>query len=186
MQLDTQEFLDLAEQTSRLYVFDLESTGLNCDYNSVLCVSIKPFGKKPFTFSVEQPGNDKKVVREAAECLAEAVGWVGFYSKGFDVKMLEGRLLKWGLPALDKKPHMDLYYTVAYKLNPARRSMAHLCEWLQLPDKKMSVTPSEWNNILADCAGTMKRVMKPRCESDTVAAEGLYKRVRHLQKDITR
>jgi uncharacterized protein YprB with RNaseH-like and TPR domain len=186
MQLDCQEFLNLVEETNRLFFFDIETTGLNCDYNSVLCVSIKPFGKAPITFSVEQPGNDKRVVREASEFLSEASAWVTFYGKGFDVPMLEGRLLKWGLPSLDKKPHMDVYFTVKHKVNPSRKSMAHICRWLHLPEKKMDVNPDEWNNILNDCAGVMRRIMKPRCESDCTALEGVYKHVRHLAKDITR
>jgi len=186
MQLDCQDFLDLVEETNRLCTFDIESTGLNCDYNSILCVSIKPYGKDPYTFTIEQPGNDKKVVREASEALAEYSAWATFYGKGFDVPMLQGRLLKWGLPALDKKPHMDVYFVVRHQVNPSRRSMAHITEWLNIPEKKMHVNPDEWNNILHDTAGTMRRVMKPRCESDCTALEGVYKRVRHLARDITR
>ena len=64
MQLDTQEFLTLAEQANKLCFWDIEATGLRGDYNSVLVCSIKPFKSKPITFVVKQPGNDQKLVRE--------------------------------------------------------------------------------------------------------------------------
>ena len=89
MQIDTQRFLDYVEQTGKLCFYDIEATGLRGDYNSVLCVSIKPWGGDVTTFTIKQPGNDQKVVRQAAELLAEYDCWAGYYSKGFDKPILD-------------------------------------------------------------------------------------------------
>jgi uncharacterized protein YprB with RNaseH-like and TPR domain len=54
MKIDVQRYLDLVEQANSLLFLDIEATGLKGDYNSVLCVSLKPYGGKPYTFSVKE------------------------------------------------------------------------------------------------------------------------------------
>lgn len=186
MQLDVQEFLKLAKAAGRLYTWDIEATGLHADYNSILCISIKPYGEMPTTFRIKQPGNDKKVCRMAREMLADAAGWVTYYGKGFDVPMLEGRLLKWGLPSLVKKPHADMFFQLVHKVKTSRKSQAHLAEWLGLPEKKMTVSPDEWNQVLYHTHKVMTQTMVPRCESDVTSLEGLLDRTGHLIKNMTK
>lgn len=185
MKVETGDFLRLVEKAKTLVSWDLEATGLRGDYNSILVVSCKPFGSVPVSFKVEQPGNDKKVVREVSDYLASADCWVTYYGKGYDVPMLQTRLLKWGLPELVKRPHIDLYYTLKYSLNTARRSQAHILEWLEAPEAKLTVSADMWNKILYDFAPAMKTMVK-RCESDAANTEALYKRTKHLIKDIKR
>ena len=186
MQLDNaQMFLRLVENSHTLCCFDIESTGLRCDYNSVLVVSIKPYGKKPITFTVRTPGNDKVLVGEAARELEKYDCWVSYFGKGFDVPMLQGRLLLHKLPLLNKRHHLDMYYHINAHTNTARKSQAHRCEWLDTPTKKMTVGAEKWNQILADYEGNKKLMIK-RCESDTQGLEGLYDRTKHLVVNVTR
>lgn len=185
MQVAEQEYLDLVEATHRLAFVDIEATGLRGDYNSVLVVSIKPYGKKAYSFSVEQPGNDQKVVRQAKEALEGYLVWCGYYSKGFDLPMLNTRLLRWKQQPIDKRPHIDMYYTLKYNILTARKSQGHLLSWLEGPDQKMSVSAEVWNRILADPKAEMGTMIK-RCESDVAGLESLYKRARHLIKDVKR
>ena len=49
MQIEVPTFLRLAEQAKRILFVDLEATGLRGDYNSVLCVSMRPYGEKSIT-----------------------------------------------------------------------------------------------------------------------------------------
>lgn len=185
IKLDTQEYLQLIEDTHRLAFFDIESTGLRGDYNSVLVVSVKPFGKKPTTFKVTQAGNDQRVVREAKEALESYSAWAGYYSKGFDVPMLNTRLLKWSLLPLEKRPHIDMYYVLKYNLLTARRSQGHLLSWLETPEEKMTVSAEMWNKILHDYGNAMPTMVR-RCESDVAGLEALYRRTKHLIRDIKR
>lgn len=198
MQLDAQVFLNLAEQAKRLCSFDIEATGLRGDYNSILCVSIRPYRGEAKTFSITRPGQDKHVVHAAAEMLREMDCWISYYGKGFDFPMINTRLLKWGLKPLERKPHIDMYYTLKSNLLTARRSQAHLLDWLRIDQTgestdrdnrdtvhKMSVSADEWNRVLADPARGMRTMVK-RCESDTLGLQSLYMRTKHLIKDITR
>ena len=185
MQVDTDVFLKMAEQTHSLCSFDLEATGLRCDYNSILVGSIKPYGKKPITFCVVKPGDDKQVVHRIARELEKYSIWVSYYGKGFDIPMIQGRLLLHGLPKLIKQPHLDMYFHMNSHVNTARKSQAHRCEWLDTPTQKMTVGAEKWNQIIAAYEEN-RALMRRRCESDTKGLEGLYNRTKHLVINVTR
>ena len=183
MNIDTQDYLRLVENAKTLCFFDIEATGLRGDYNSVLCVSIKPYGGEVTTFCIKQPGNDKRVVREASEHLAQFDCWVGYYSKGFDKPMLNTRLLKWGLDPLQQRHHIDLYFSCKAHLLTARKSQGHLLSWLGTPEQKMTVGADMWNDVLYNTDEAMKTMIE-RCESDVIGLEGLYNKVKHVIRDI--
>lgn len=190
MQLPAQDFLRLCEKSNSIATWDIEATGLRGDYNSILCVSIKPVGKPATTFGITTPGRDKGVVEFARDMLESMDCWITYYGKGFDFPMLNTRLLKWGLKPLTRKPHIDMYYSLKSNLLTARRSQAHLLDWLHIENdgskevaRKMSVSADEWNNVLADPKRSMKTMVK-RCESDCVGLEALYLRCKHLIKEV--
>ena len=186
MKIDALELLELCEDANKLAFFDIECTGLRGDYNSVLVVSIKPFRGNPVTFKVKQPGNDQKVVRDAKAELEKYTIICGYYSKGFDIPMLNTRLLKWGVEPIEKKLHLDMYYTLKYNLLTARRSQAHLLEWLETPQQKLTVSADDWVKILRDPDGKPMKTMVERCESDCKGLQNLYERTKHLIREIKR
>jgi uncharacterized protein YprB with RNaseH-like and TPR domain len=186
MQIDEQVFLKLVEETKKLAFFDIEATGLRGDYNSVLVVSIKPYGEKPYSLYVKQAGNDQKVVREAKQELEKYALWCGYYSKGFDLPMLNTRLLKWGAPPIEKRPHLDMYFSLKSNLLTARKSQGHLLSFLETPEEKMSVTPNAWSEIVGDPTGPHMKTMIKRCESDVEGLEALYNKTKHIIREIKR
>lgn len=183
MQLDAQEFLGLAEDAHKICFVDIESTGLKGDYNSTLVVSVKPYEMKAQSFSVKQPGYDIKVVREAGEFMESFSCWVTYYGKMFDLPFLNTRRLRWGLPPIAKRLHLDMYFTLKANLLTGRKSQAHLLRFLDCEMQKMDMSPTEWTEVLA--TGDMKKMIA-RCESDVAGLESLYKKTRHLVKEITR
>lgn len=185
MQVNAQDFLRLAERSHTLYFWDIESIGQAGDYGSVLVISVKPFGQEARVYQVEQLGNDRRVVREAAADLAGADAWVTYYGKGFDVPMVNTRLVKWGLPPLESRPHLDMYYTVKYRLRTGRRSQAHILRFLETEEEKMDVSPDMWAGLGSNFETNMKKLVR-RCISDTVGLEALYNEIKPLVRDITR
>ena len=183
MQIDPQIFLRLAEKSRSLFFIDIEATGLRGDYNSVLVVSIRPYGRRPVSFAVSRAGQDRSVLMAAKKMMEEADCWVTYYGKGFDIKMLNTRLLQHGLPPIEKRHHIDMYYMLKSNLLTARRSQGHLLSWLDTPDQKMGVSAEVWNKILSDTSAQMPLMIK-RCESDTAGLQALYKRCKHLIRDI--
>jgi uncharacterized protein YprB with RNaseH-like and TPR domain len=178
--------LTLCEESNRLCFFDIECTGLNPDYNSMLVVSVLPFKGKPTTFTVNKPGKDRKLVAEAAAELAKYYCWVSFYGKLFDVKFIDGRLLIHSLPELTKRHHADMYWHLRSITNTSRRSQAHYLRWFELDTQKMDVSPDGWNKVIADPKGEPMSVMKARCESDVQGLKGLYLRTRDRIREVTR
>jgi uncharacterized protein YprB with RNaseH-like and TPR domain len=185
VQIEPQEFLDLAIESGRFVFVDIESTGFRGDYNSVLCGSVKAAGKKPITFTIRQPGNDQAVVRALKDQLDAAAGWCTYYGKGFDIPMLNTRLLKWHQPPIEKRPHVDMYYSLKANILTSRRSQGHLQAWLEQPEEKLFVSPDLWNKVVGDLDGNMPALVK-RCESDVTSLEALFTRTRHLIRDIKR
>ena len=185
MQLPAQDFLRLTEKAGTLGFLDIEATGLRGDYNSVLVASLKIFGQKPESFCVEQPGNDQGVVVKIKRKLEACDCWVTYYGKGFDIPMLNTRLLRWHKLPIEKRPHLDMYFALKYKILTARKSQGHLLSWLGTPDQKMTVSAEMWNQILANPAKHMK-TMIARCESDTAGLEDLYRRTKHVIAEINR
>lgn len=183
MKIAERRFLELTENAGTLACVDIEATGLRGDYNSVLVVSVKPFGRAPVSYTVKQPGNDQKVVREAKLALEKLDCWVTYYGKGFDIPMLNTRLLKWGVEPIQKRPHVDMYYTLKYNLLTARKSQSHLLAWLDTPEQKMTVGADTWNEIIADPSSVMPK-MVARCESDCEGLEALYSKTKHLIHEI--
>ena len=187
MQVDVQKYLDLVENANTLGFFDIESTGFRGDYNSILVGSIKCFYEKnPRTFKVARPGNDKAVVRQLKDNLEALDVWVTYYGKGFDIPMLNTRLLKWGYKPVEKRPHLDLYYSLKAHIHTSRKSQAHLLEWLKVPEGKMTVSADVWNEVLANPTGEPMQILVKRCESDVRTLQGLYRRTRHVIEDLKR
>jgi uncharacterized protein YprB with RNaseH-like and TPR domain len=185
MQVDSQRFLAMAEKAKSIAFFDIEANGLNGDYNSVLVVSVKPYGQKPISLHVNQIGNDQKLVREAKELLETFDCWVSYYGKGFDIPMLNTRLLKWEQWPIAKRHHVDMYYVLRYNVKTSRHSQAHLLTWLGTKEQKMTVSADVWNMMAANPRKYMPTMIK-RCESDTIGLEALYDKSKHLISEITR
>lgn len=184
MNVNTQDYLRLCEETHQLLFWDIETTGREGEYHSVLVVSLKPYGLRPKTFTVTRVGHDRKLVREAREELARYQVWCTYYGKGFDVPFLETALLHWGLPKLVRRPHVDLYYTLRSRLLTGRHSQAHYLEFLSEDRRKLPVSARVWRAASYEKA-SLSTLVK-RCESDTEGLESLYKKTGHLIQDITR
>lgn len=186
LRIDAQNFLNLVESSKTLAFLDIEATGLRGDYNSTLVVVVKPYNGKADVFKVRQPGNDTRVVREAKECLEQYDAWVTFYGKGYDVPFLNTRLLHKRIAPIEKRPHIDMYYTLKFNTLMARRGQAHVLRFLDTSQEKMDMSPEEWNRVIANPSGRPMQQMVQRCVSDVDGLEAMYKECRHLILDISR
>ena len=185
MQIEVQRFLRLIEMQHSLLFVDIESTGLKGDYNSALVTALKPYGKPATVLNVKKPGYDKALVMETKAIMEGADCWVTYYGKGFDLPFLNTRLLKWGLDPIIPKPHIDLYYSLKYRLLTGRKSQGHLLAWLNTPENKMTVGADVWTMASGGNTDSIM-TLRTRCESDVKGLEHLYRRTSHLIRDITR
>lgn|SRR5574341_123718 len=185
MQIDAQVFLPIAEKANALAFVDIETSNLNADFGTVVVVSIKPYGQSPVTFTAK-PGRDKALLKAVSAELAKYPVWITFYGKLFDMPVLQSRLVRHGLLALPRHHHIDIYFVVKSQTHVSRRNQGHLLEWLEVPEKKMYVSPNVWAESLPANTPEALEVLKKRCESDVRGLESLYKRTKHLIREITR
>lgn len=184
MQIEAQKFIPIAESAGALAFVDIEASNLKADFGTVVVVSIKPYGKKPVTFSAK-PGRDKALLKQVAAELAKYPVWITFYGKMFDIPFLNSRLLVNGLPPLPKHHHIDMYWVIKLQTALSRRNQAHLLEWLNADSKKMSVSPNVWAEMAA-APDVSLPILVERCESDVAGLEAMYEKTKHLIREITR
>jgi hypothetical protein len=184
MQILAQEFLPIVEQAGKLAFVDIEASNLKADFGTVVVVSIKPYGKKPITFTAP-PGRDKTLLKDVSEELHKYALWATFYGKLFDVPYINSRLLVHGLPPLEKRHHLDMYFAIKARTCLSRRNQAHLLSWLGTPESKMSVSPSVWAEMAADPKKALK-ILAKRCESDVTGLEAMYERAKPFIVELTR
>lgn len=182
MQINVQDYLDFAEKSKALVFFDIEATGLRGDYGSILVASFKPYGQKPYSIRVSQVGNDQRVVKEIKEHLESYHSWCTFYGKGFDIPMVNTRLLKWGYKPVDKRHHLDMFFTLKAHTVMSRKSMAQFAGLLETGEQKMGVSPNVWSEIAYNPQHFKQ--MQQRCESDVCVLEDVYKKTRHIVRDL--
>jgi hypothetical protein len=174
------------ERSHSLVSFDIEAIGLKGDYNSILVVSMKPFGKKPYSRWVSgRAGQDRELALWAKKELEKYDCWISHYGKGFDIKMIDTRLTRWGLPPVERRNHVDLYFIARFNLLIARKSQAHISSWLGTPNQKMSVSANVWAEIAGDMKKHMPKMVK-RCEADVLELEDNYRALKPCIRRITR
>lgn len=184
MNVSPQDYLELVESTKQLCAWDIEATQLNADLGSVLCASVKPYGKKPYTFRIKAVGNDVKVVRDLKDALEEYKCWLTYYGKGFDVPFVNTRLLKWGYPPIEPRHHIDLFFTLKANTKMSSKGLGRFASLLGEDDKqKMGVSQNVWSEMGFKIATHMP-TMVARCESDCEVLENLYNKTKHIIRDI--
>ena len=192
MKVAAQKYLELLENSNELCFWDIEATGLKGDYDSILCISILPYYGNPISFSVSEVGNDKEVVEQAKNVLEQFSMWCGYYSRGYDIRMLNTRLFKWGIDFVKPSHHLDLYYQLKSKLSTNRRSQAHYMNWFQdlgiEEDAEMFKKPmgaNRWSEMAFRIKDHMPE-MVDRCEQDVKGLRSLYKHCKHVIGDVTK
>lgn len=184
MQIEANNFLRLVENNNSICFFDIEATGLRGDYNTILVISVKPYKSDPITFKVDTIGDDRRLIKEAGELLNSFDCWVTYYGKGFDVPMINTRKLRWNQVPLNKKHHLDLFFTLKAKTIMSRKSLAQYAGLLELHDQKMGISPNVWTEVLSNANGKAMETMIERCESDTIVLQQLYDKTKHLAQEI--
>ena len=184
-QVEIQKYLRWIEMDHGLLTWDIETSGFGGDYAQILVISLKPYGQDPVTYSLKKGHSDKAMCAAAAKMLGNADAWLTYNGKWFDVKLLNTRLLYWGLPPLEKQPHIDLYQVLKHFVRTGSKSQAHILNWLEIPEEKMTVHPSAWSQLSVNFVENMQ-ILIQRCESDCNGLEALYDRTKLAIRDARR
>lgn len=184
MQIEATEFLEVAEKAGAVVMLDIEATNLRADFGTTVVVSLKPYGKPAYSFTA-RPGRDKALLKRVTKELEKYSVWVSFYGKLYDLPFLQSRCMVNGLPPIEKKPHLDLWQLVRSRTALSRRNQAHLLEWLQVPERKLSLSSNVWAELPAKVKVNLD-ILQQRCESDVEGLEALYDQLKPWVVNITR
>ena len=155
---------------------------------SILCFGYKIAGEDKahsinawdFDGFNENRHDDSAVVHAAYEVLHDADEIVTHNGKRFDVKVLNTRLLKYGLPPLPKINHVDTKQVAKRSLSLYSNSLAEVAKFLNVSEKMhWNDKWSTWTNI---AFGTNKaddlRLMDEYCKQDVDTLEQVYLKLR--------
>lgn len=168
---------------------DIEATNLKPDFGTVLAVGTKALGKRAKILNLldfyppcgtchrSKTDSDSLLLAEAHKVLSSADLWVGWYSKGFDLKFLNARMLIAGLDPLPPIPHIDLYFIAKHHFNLSSNRLAAWQEFLDLRVEKTPLKRAIWRAAGAGEPAALGYVAT-HCRRDTEVLEGVYMRLR--------
>jgi uncharacterized protein YprB with RNaseH-like and TPR domain len=172
----------------RVLFLDLECTNLKADFGFILVAGMKWLHeKKAFTYTLAtHPGkkvtDDSALVKAVADTVDTADVLVTYYGRRFDIPFLTSRLLLADpkrVLLLSPTQHIDLWFTVKYKLKLRNNRLASLIEFLNLNNKKTPILGQYWVDAQAGDRNALKYVEK-HCIPDVLALEEGYLILRPL------
>jgi uncharacterized protein YprB with RNaseH-like and TPR domain len=94
--------------------------------------------------------DDKQIVKDIRDALAEYDVWVTWNGKLFDVPVLNGRLIFHGLEPLPPTMHIDLMYkATGGSVRIGRRSLQSVSEYFGVPNRKTPLSVRVWDKAMA-------------------------------------
>jgi len=176
------------EEQPRVLFFDIEATGLKADFGYLLCFGYKWLDEKEAHVIglKDYPGkkltDDSRLVKEVERILNSADVIVSYYGKRFDIPFINSRLLKadsMRFISIPDSAHVDLWFTIRYKLKLHSNRLASVIEFLDLKTKKTPLKGPQWIDAMAGDKNARSYV-EDHCAADVKALEEAYLIVRPL------
>ena len=122
---------------------DIETTNLTADFSVLLCACIKPFGKAPIVFRIDDYNknwktkrrDDSGIVKAIAEELSKHAIVVTHYGSKFDIPYLKAKMTRYGLPPLNPMYQLDTWRIAKNNFQVGSRRLASLCTYFELGGK---------------------------------------------------
>lgn len=169
----------------RILIFDIECSGLRSDFGLLLCIGYKWYGEKAVhTLNIyDYPGwqkdltDSRKLLKDFYKVWMEADMVVGFNSKMFDLKWLNGKLWHYKMSLLPPVPHVDLYFAAKTNLNMSRKSLANISSVGRFKERKFSDFDNvEWLKASVGHLPSLRSIVK-HCRADILVTEEAYDRL---------
>jgi uncharacterized protein YprB with RNaseH-like and TPR domain len=167
----------------RILVWDIESTGLNATFGTILCIGWKWHGAKAVKCPTILDGqnkdmlDDKALVQRFVEAFAECDYHITWYGKKFDHKMIQSKLIRHGLDPLPPKPHLDLWETARRHFRLHSNRLVVWQEFLDVAHTKTPIDFRAWREAALGSKKAMKDVVS-HCIADVWVLEEVFDRLR--------
>lgn len=177
------------KQEPKILFFDIESTGLNATFGTLLCIGYKFFNDPevfvPTILDGRKRGNmldDKRLVERFAKIYNHCDYSVGHYSSRFDLPMIRTKLLKYGLPPLAPKPHIDTWWIARRELKLHSNRLAVLQDFLGCASSKTPLKPDDWIQAAHGSKAALDYIVE-HCRCDVLVLEEVFLKLRPLAKE---
>ncbi len=173
----------------KILFWDIESTGLNATFGTILCIGYKFLGDPevfcPTILDGRKRGSmldDKRLVERFAKVYNHCDYSVGHYSSRFDLPMVRSKLLKWGLPPLPPKPHLDTWWIARRELKLHSNRLAVLQDFLGCTHSKTPLKPDDWIQAAHGSKEALSYIVD-HCRADVQVLEEVFIKLRPLAKE---
>ena len=174
-----EELMDL-----KTAIWDVESGGLDANFDPILCASVKRFGRgKVKTFRMdreERDGcwDDRELCAHIAYVLEDYDILVHHYGDKFDLPFLNTRLLKHRDMLLNtsRMKIVDTWWTMRFKYKFARNTLAAGAEFLGCKHKKTPLSGDTWLKAKCGVKSAMDYVVKHNI-ADVLVLEELVEKL---------
>ena len=179
----------------RVAYWDIETTDLKGSFGRIICGSVYHVqSNKMVTFRLdkyvtkklaEDMSDDRQICCDLRDEIEKANVTCGWYSKGFDVPMLNTRLIKHGDRRLKSMLHLDaIWYAKGWRgIKPNGASLAAVAEFFGLEESKMKVDADTWIKARHGNRKAMDIIVE-RCESDVRLTQEVTERL--LDADVVK
>jgi len=140
-------------EAPRFVGFDIESTHLKAPFARVLCTCFVPMigdSDEVVTFAIDEyKGNgvaarEKKLLKDVKDYLEGSWCWLGWYSKHFDIPLLNGRLALHGIAPIERRLHIDAYYFSKHVMALHSGRLDSVAQTFAVKSQKTNLLPSVW------------------------------------------
>ena len=138
----------------KILLWDIESTGLNATFGTILCIGWKWHGQRKVTVDTILDGShtgmldDSGVVHRFASVFQEADYHVTWYGAKYDLPMVQTKLMKYGMAPLPTITHLDLWFHARYKMRLHNNRLATVSEYLGVAHRKSPLVFDDWLNAV--------------------------------------
>jgi len=155
----------------RIASFDIESTGLNASFGRLLCACFKFQGDpKIVTVKAFQKKDELAALKKIRQIWDTVDILVTWYGKQFDVRFLNAKALRYGLPTFAGKMHVDLCFLHKHYNATAGHSLKGVSEDLRTSSKKYDVPREDWQDAQDGDKAAFDRIVT-HCEHDVLTLE---------------
>lgn len=143
----------------------------------IACFAAKWVGEKGVTFASVHEGTERQMLRKAHELLSEADAVIGWNSASFDVKWLQGQMVKHGLPPPTPFKQIDLLRTARGKFRLASNKLDYVAQLLGVGKKESTGGFDLWKACMEGCPKAWARMKRYNIQ-DTRLTEEVYLKLR--------
>lgn len=173
----------------KIVVYDCEASGLNSDNSTLLCGVVRELGGKEKVFVNKKLGkdgiNDKEIVKAIRDELNTADLVITFYGLGYDMRLLNTKLLGYGEKMADKKLHIDLYRVAKGVFNTSRRNLDTIARFLKVPSEKTKISWDVWREAAINGDKKALAEIVHHCRMDVRVTEQVFIRLKGLLKSVS-